>query len=166
MQLAIVNLQADDLPRIEAHLLRLSADDRSLRFSAGLVTDASVRAYAGRIRHDIDIVIGLVDKHDRLVGLAHGCVYETPAGLHVEAAFSIDAERRGHGFGTRLMEAVQRQAQCIGAARVVGLCAARNLPMRRIFEGAGMTLSREDDEMHAAKDIAPSGVPVAKAAAA
>jgi len=156
MQLAIALLEAADRPRIEAHLLRLSAGDRSLRFAAGLVTDDTVRAYAGRIRHGHDIVVGLIDRHDALAGLAHGCVYEVRGQLHVEAAFSVDEAWRGQGFGARLMEAVQVQAQAIGAARVVGICAVRNLPMRRIFERAGMALTREEDEMHAEGRVAPA----------
>jgi GNAT superfamily N-acetyltransferase len=151
---AIVILDAADGPPIEAHLLRLSPGDRSLRFAAGLVTDDTVRGYVGRIRHGHDIVLGLLDRDDRLVGLAHGCVYEARGQLHVEAAFSIDEGTRGQGFGIRLMQAVQIQAQARGIVRVVGSCAVRNLPMRRVFERAGLTLKREDDEMCAEGGVA------------
>ena len=165
MQLAIVTLDAADVPRIQAHLLRLSAADRSLRFSAGLVTDDAVLCYASRIRHGHDIVVGLIDRHGLLVGLAHGCVYEARGQPHLEAAFSIDETRRGQGYGARLMEAVQAQARVRGIARVVGSCAVRNLPMRRVFERAGMTLTREEDEM-CAEGCVPALPTGAQAAAA
>lgn len=38
-ELTVRLTRPSELPRIQAHLLRLSADDRSLRFSAGVVKD-------------------------------------------------------------------------------------------------------------------------------
>lgn len=46
-----------DRARIEAQLLSLNADDRSLRFSAGVVTDDSIRACVARIRFGHDVVL-------------------------------------------------------------------------------------------------------------
>ena len=142
-------VQHSDLTAVQDHLLRLSTEDRSLRFSAGVVKDDTVRAYVQRIRLGHDVVICLLDGDGTVVGLAHGCVYEVKGRLHVEAAFSVDAVWRGQGLGTRLMQAVQVQARAVGARRVLGMCAVRNLPMRRVFAGAGMHLVREDDEVHA-----------------
>lgn len=51
------------------------------------------------------------------------------------------------------MQAVQAQARAVGAERLLGLCSVRNLPMRRIFEAAGMQPTREDHEMHAHCDL-------------
>lgn len=153
-QLAIVALQAADADRIAAHLLRLSPEDRSLRFAAGLVTDQTVCAYVGRMRFASDAVFGLIDAGGAVVGLAHGCLFETRGKPLIECAFSIDAALRGQGFGARLMALLADFAARRGAA-LVGLCHVRNLPMRRIFERAGLTLTREDDELHARRDPAP-----------
>ena len=150
---AIERLTALAAPRIVAHLLRLSAEDRSLRFAAALVTDETIRRYVSRIRFGLDAVFGLVDGRGWVVGLAHGCVFEVQAAPRIEAAFSIDADLRGLGFGHRLMQAVDTFAQHHGMVAVVGLCAARNLPMRRVFERAGMQLVREDDEVHAVRSL-------------
>ena len=152
-ELTVRLVQPSDLPRIQDHLLRLSVDDRSLRFSAGVVSDDTVRAYVARIRLGHDVIVCLFDREDSVVGLAHGCVYQVQSSLHVEVAFSVDAAWRGQGWGTRLMQAVQVRARAVGAKRVLGLCAVRNLPMRRVFAGAGMQLTREDDEMHAHCDL-------------
>lgn len=152
--LAIVALQTADADRIAAHLLRLSPDDRSLRFAAGLVTDQTVCAYVGRMRFGSDAVFGLIDAGGAVVGLAHGCLYEDRGKPQIEAAFSIDAPLRGQGFGTRLMALLADFAARRGAA-LVGMCHVRNLPMRRIFERGGLTLTREDDELHARCDAAP-----------
>lgn len=145
------DLHPCDAGRITAHLLRLSPEDRSLRFAAGVVTDETVRAYVGRIRFGHDLVLGLVSQCGQVFGLAHGCVFDHRGQLHIEAAFSVDAAWRGLGLGKALMDAVQVRAseRAGGRTALVGSCATRNWPMRRIFEGAGLTLQREDDELHA-----------------
>ena len=80
-QLTVRQVQPSDLPRIR-HLLRLSADDRSLRFSAGVVRDDTVRVHVARIRLGHDVVHCLVDRDDTVLGLARGCVYQVHGGLH------------------------------------------------------------------------------------
>jgi GNAT superfamily N-acetyltransferase len=155
MYVAIIALQDTDRARIEAHLLRLSSTDRSLRFAAGVVTDETMRRYVAGIRFDSDVVVGLVSKLGHVVGLAHGCVFEAHGTPHVEAAFSVDASWRGHGFGGRLMDAVVLRTSAGGGAALVGTCAARNLPMRRIFERAEMSLTREEDEWSARRIVPP-----------
>jgi GNAT superfamily N-acetyltransferase len=152
------DLQASDTDRILAHLLRLSPEDRSLRFSAGLVTDTTIRAYAARIRFGQDLVLGLLSQRGQLFGLAHGCVFDHRGQAHIEAAFSVDADWRGAGLGKALMAAVCRRAceRACERTALVGQCALRNLPMRRLFEGAGLTLRREDDELHAHRWVLPN----------
>jgi GNAT superfamily N-acetyltransferase len=166
MYLAITALEAIDSVRIEAHLLRLAPEDRSRRFSAGLVTDETIHRYVAGIRFGHDVVMGLVSKRGLVVAFVHGCVYQVHTKTHVETAFSVDAEWRGHGFGTRLMEAVQVRASADGGAALVGTCAVRNLPMRRIFEHAGLTLTREEDEMRAYGQVRALGGAMKAAAAA
>lgn len=165
MYAAIVALLPADRARIEAHLLRLSPEDRSLRFAAGLVTDETVRRYATSIDFGGDLVMGLVSKRGFVIGLVHGCVFEHGGRLHVEAAFSVDAEWRGRGLGRRLMEALLTGTAALGGAVLVGQCAVRNLPMRRIFERAEMTLTRDDDELDARRTVA-ADVPGERRAAA
>ena len=154
MSLPIRVLDAADAARIEDHLLRLAPADRSLRFAAGLVTDETVRRYVAGIRFGTDAVLGLLDDDRAVVAFAHGCVYSVGKRARVEVAFSVDAERRGRGHGTALMAEARRFAESIGAHSVVGMCLARNLPMRHIFAEAGMVLTREDDEVHAACTLA------------
>lgn len=156
MYVAIIALQETNRACVEAHLLRLSPQDRSLRFAAGLVTDETIRRYVTGIRFDRDVVVGLVSKLGHVVGMAHGCVFEARGTRHVEAAFSVDAPWRGRGFGGRLMDAVVLRTRAAGGGALVGTCAARNLPMRRIFERADMSLTREDDEWSARRVIPPT----------
>ena len=156
MSPSIRQLHAVDIGRIEEHLLRLSPDDRSLRFAAGVVTDESVRRYVGGIRFDTDALLGVEDACGKLVGLAHGCVYAVGHETRVEVAFSVDAERRREGLGAALMVEARRFAESIGAHSVVGMCVARNLPMRHLFARSSMSMTREDDEVHARCELAPA----------
>jgi len=152
---AIQALDAFDAPRIAAHLLRLAPEDRSARFAAGLVTDTTICRYVGSMRFGHDALFGLVDANAQVVGLAHGCVFEVQGRSRIEAAFSVDDGLRGLGLGTRLMRALDAFASVRDMAAVVGLCASRNLAMRRIFERAGMQLTRADDEVHAMRCLQP-----------
>jgi len=155
MQVPIIALQPTDRARIEMHLLALSAEDRSRRFSAGLVTDDTINRYVAGLRFERDMVMGLVSKRGAVISLAHGCVFEAKGQRHVEAAFSVDAEWRGRGFGSRLMDAVVLRTRVEGGAALLGTCAVRNVPMRRIFERVGMALSREDHEFTARGRVEP-----------
>lgn len=152
------DLQVTDADRIEAHLLRLSPEDRSMRFAAGVVTDETIRRYVARMRIGHDLVLGLVSQRGLLFGLAHGCVFERDGQPFVEAAFSVDAAWRGLGLGKALMAALQRRAGERATERValVGMCAPRNWPMRRVFERAGLVVQREEHEMHARGWVLPS----------
>lgn len=159
----IAALQLADTDRIVGHLLRLAPHDRSLRFAAGLVTDETIERYVRSIRFAQDAVYGLVvgDGHDGIgddcggdvVGFAHGCRHAVDGQIRVETAFSIDAAWRGHGHGNALMTAIESFARKTGAQALLGVCIARNLPMRRVFERAGMTFERCDDEIHASRRL-------------
>ena len=155
MTVNFVELRASDVVAITNHLLRLTPTDRSLRFTAGLVADETIRRYVTSIRFGNDAVFGLQDEDGSLVGLAHGCVYRVEGKLHVECAFSIDAAWRGLGYGVRLMGAIEAFASKRGASKLVGSCLCRNAAMRRLFERAAMPLTRDGDEMHAARALAP-----------
>lgn len=154
MSLPIKVLYAADAARIEEHLLRLDPVDRSLRFAAGVVTDETIRRYVAGIRFGIDAVLAMTDEAGAVVAFAHGCVYSVGKRSRVEVAFSVDADRRGKGLGSQLMAEARRFAESIGAHSVLGMCLARNAPMRQIFANAGMTMTREDDEVHACCQLA------------
>ncbi len=149
MFLPIRVLHAVDAALIEAHLLRLAPVDRSLRFAAGVVTDETICRYVAGIRFGTDAVLGMVNADGELVAFAHGCAYTVGKRVNVEVAFSVDADQRGKGIGSSLMAETRRFAESIRAHNVLGMCVARNAPMRRIFANAGMTMTRDDDEVHA-----------------
>ena len=145
-------LQHQDATQVLAHFTRLSGPDRSQRFCGALVTDDTIANYVRSLRFADDFVLGL--RHgDTLIGVSHGARYSERGLPALEAAFSVDQPWRGRGFGTLLMQGVLAAAALAGVHEVVGMCAARNLRMRRIFEGADMALTREEDEWHARRRL-------------
>jgi GNAT superfamily N-acetyltransferase len=121
MPLPIRRLEPSDAGRIEGHLLRLTADDRSLRFAGGVVSDDAIHRYVAGIRFGTDALLAMLDDDGAVVALAHGCVYRVGASTHVEVAFSVDAPRRRAGMASALMAAMQGFARTIGADSVVGM---------------------------------------------
>src|SRR5258708_14309516 len=87
-----------DAPRIEAHFLDLSPEDRRRRFHS-LLGDDAIRAYCRGFDWSERAVIGAFDL-DRLVGIAE-CV--RVADGNVEIAVSVDARWQHHGVGRELV---------------------------------------------------------------
>jgi GNAT superfamily N-acetyltransferase len=143
-----VRLGAVDAPRVLAHFKRLSPEDRTHRFWGAHVPDATLERYVQGLRFDADIVLG-AQVGESLIGVAHGCIYAAHGEATVEAAFSVDEPRRGCGVGRALMRSMIEHAGLAQVRSVVGLCSLRNLRMRRVFEGAGLALTRLEDEWHA-----------------
>lgn len=153
MHAAVIPLETTDRLRVEAHLLRLSAEDRSLRFAAGVVTDDAIRRYVAAIAFNRQVVLGFVSLRGQVFGLAHGCPFMQAGRQHLEVAFSVDASWRGRGLGRRLMNAMLEHTAAAGGATVVGRCAARNRSMCRVFEHGGLALVRDQDEFEARGEI-------------
>ncbi|MEP7303360.1 MAG: GNAT family N-acetyltransferase [Caldimonas sp.] len=146
---ALVALGAAHAPAILAHLLRLPADDRSLRFCAGTVPADVVAKYVDSIRFGEDSVLGVVDAHGSVVAVGHACWFRSRDGLLAEASFSVDEAWRNRGIGRALLLAVRAAAAEREASAVIGQCLARNRAMRRVFAAAGMTMTQEDGEVQA-----------------
>src|SRR5258708_38374914 len=87
-----------DAPRIEAHFLALSPEDRRRRFHSPLGDDA-VRAYCRSFNWSERAVIGAFDL-DPLVGIAE-CV-RVAAGS-AETPVTVDSRCQHHGAGRGLL---------------------------------------------------------------
>jgi len=90
---SITPLLRSDAARVEDHLTRLCAEDRSMRFAAGLVADETIHRCVAEIPFERDLVLGLVSQRGSVFGLVHGCIFTADGRSHVEAAFSLDAAR-------------------------------------------------------------------------
>src|SRR5712671_6828498 len=103
-----------DAPRIEAHFLDLSPEDRRRRFHS-LLGDDAIRAYCRGFDWSERAVIGAFDL-DRLVGIAE-CV--RVADGNVEIAVSLNAHWQHHGVGRELVRRAAASAANSGAATAV-----------------------------------------------
>lgn len=139
-------LDADARAEVLAHLHRLSADDRALRFSS-VTSDAALDAYAARIDFARDLVVAARDAAGAIIGLAQVMPLASDRGSPAEVAFSVNPAARGRGLGRRLMAAAIEHAGAHGINRLVAQVCPRNAPMLAIFRAAGMALAREDGEM-------------------
>ncbi len=87
--------------RVEAHLQRLSAQDRQFRFGR-TVSDAEIAAYCARIDWMRETVFGLM-----IAGDLKGCAMLTPLDwrwpLTASAALSVDGEHQQAGHGRRML---------------------------------------------------------------
>src|SRR5258708_28088631 len=103
-----------DAPRIEAHFLALSPEDRRRRFHSPLGDDA-VRAYCRSFNWSERAVIGAFDL-DRLVGIAE-CV--RGAADSAEIAVSVDSRWQHPVLGPDLVRRAAASAANSGAVRAV-----------------------------------------------
>ena len=148
-RLALVALDGGRATAILEHLLRLSPDDRCLRFCSGTASDELLAKYVSAIRFGDDTVLGMVTADGRVVALGHACWFRSREGLVAEAAFSVDEGWRSRGLARRLLAAIRAIAGEREAAAVLCQCMARNRPMRRVLAAAGMTMEVEDGEVSA-----------------
>lgn len=116
--------------RAMEHLLRLTSEDRQMRFCGG-ISDSGIREYCDRINWTTTTMLGcFVD--GTLRGLA--CVVLLPEGFKVaaEIAFSVEGPFQNRGFGTVLV----RKAISIARNRYIGtaylFCLRENGKMRHI----------------------------------
>lgn len=133
-----------DLPRIEAHFLALSPEDRWRRFHSG-ASDESIRAYCRGFRWSERAVIGAF-AWGRLVGLAESV---RVAAERVEIAVSVEAFWQHHGVGRELV----RRALSSAANRGVSEAVLDYVPGERSIPSIARSLGGEIDASGAVAHI-------------
>lgn len=138
-----------------AHYLRLSADDRRLRFLR-VVPDEGLRAHVAALDLTLGVRLALFDSAGSLVALAEGFCYRCGARHEMEVAFSTDAPWRRLGLAKSLGSAMAEHARAYGANRMVLQCDARNAAMRSLLNSVGATSEIEEAEINAVWAVASS----------
>ncbi|MBO6948633.1 MAG: GNAT family N-acetyltransferase [Rhodospirillales bacterium] len=123
-------LWPSEVNRVEEHLLRLTPEDRQMRFCGG-VSDGRIREYCTEINWTTTTMLGcFVD--GKLRGVA--CVVVLPEGFNfaAEIAFSVEGSFQNRGIGTMLV----KKSISIARNRYVGtaylFCLRENGKMRHI----------------------------------
>lgn len=137
-------LFADDTAALRAHLRRLSAEDRRLRF-AGLTSDAFLDSYVDELDWSRAVLIGCeIDGVLRAVAELKPLTRPWPPAA--EAAFSVEGPFQNQGLGTRLFRRIAVLAANRGYRCLYTLCLSGNRRMRRIAHGFDATLMESEGE--------------------
>src|SRR3954469_8883924 len=132
---------------LPGHFLRLSAEDRHLRFG-GLAGEDRVRAYCARLDRPRSVVLGyLVDGVPRAVGELKPIAGSRPPAA--ELAVSVEAPFRGRGVGTELCRRLLVRARDRLVARVPLLCLLANRAVQGVARRLGGTLAFHPGEVEA-----------------
>lgn len=143
MKTGFFALSEADRPELIAHFLRLSPEDRRLRFNVAM-PDAPLRAWCERL--DLSMVTGFFN-FGRLTAVALLC----PEGTGVsEFAISVDASSRGHGLAGQLLAESLRQHSL---HRVVIRHSADNRAMARVHSRYPSRRQLEDGEVDVTLDV-------------
>ena len=137
-----------DRDRLQAHLLRLDAGDRRLRFG-GHASDERVRAYCAGLDWSRSVVLGhLVAGELRAAGELR-LIDGTRRPRAAEIAVSVEAPFRGRGLGTELCRRLVVRARNRFVGKVHMLCLLDNRHVQRIARGLGGALTFHPGEVEA-----------------
>lgn len=146
----VKSLSALELAKYEAHLLRLSPQDRHLRFS-GFVSEKSIREYIRTIRLLQDAVKVIYDDDLNVVAAIHIILFED--GKCAEIALSVEPHMRGKGLGHELFKSAVKWVRARSVERIYSMCLRDNKPMVKIALSEGMALYHDSLETEAYLEI-------------
>jgi len=141
--IAVQKLGPMHRPQILRHLLRLTAEDRRLRFGVP-VRDSAIESYIAGIDFTRDRVFGVLGANLELVGIAHLAL--DPAEQVAELGLSVDPAARGRGYGYALLQRSVLHATNLGYAALFMHCLAENQIVMHLARKAGLTLVVESGE--------------------
>ena len=161
-------LSARHRPRILAHLLALSENDRYLRFGS-IATDAQISHYVDLIDFESDEVFGIFNRRLELLAMAHLAFgprqAQAPSGRSshadirsAEFGVSVMAKARGRSYGTHLFERAVLHARNRGVERLVIHALSENKAMLTIARKAGSSVVRDGSESQAELSLPPDDV--------
>lgn len=133
--------------KLRAHLLRLDAEDRVLRFG-GYSSDAQIEAYCRELDWHRAVVIGyLVEGELRGVGELKPLTGRWPRAA--EVALSVERPFQNRGIGTELLRRLLAIARNRGLDTLCMVCLLENRKVVRMVRKLGGSLSFEQGEVEA-----------------
>ncbi len=136
-------------PRILAHLLALSADDRYLRFGYP-ATDEHIRRYVEGLDFERDEIFGIFNRRLQLVAMAHLAFSVDPKwSTCAEFGVSVAASQRGRGIGGKLFDRAVTHARNQGVHMLFVHALSENAAMLKIARKAGSRVERDGSESEA-----------------
>jgi RimJ/RimL family protein N-acetyltransferase len=147
----IRSLPPTEFCKYRDHLLRLSAEDRRLRFSHRL-DDAAIEGFVGSLRPTQNHIFVIEDEQGRVVAVVQLALRE---GADAELAFSVDAAYRGQGLAHDLARRAILWARNRRLRSVYMSCMAENLPVRKLAHKLGMRSELDSGEADAKLMLPP-----------
>lgn len=151
----IRTLLPHELPKYREHLLRLSPEDRRMRFGHPIADDG-VHTFVDRLSAGSNRILAHHDPSRQVVGAAQLAIDGRES---VELAFSVDATCRGQGIGRDLLNRGLLWARNRGIRHAHVFFLAENKSMRRLARDAGMEIHVEAGECEATL-VPPPATPV------
>lgn len=141
-----------DASALRAHLKRLDPEARRLRFG-GVVTDDFIETYVDTAFRLDAMIFGIFIDADirasaELRGIFGGLMADA------EAAFAVEGDWQGQGFGSELMDRVLTAAQNRAITRLHMICLSENARMRHIAGKFGARLTFAEGEVTG--EVAPA----------
>lgn len=143
--MTIRTLSSYELPKYAAHLRRLNAEDRYLRFGYA-ITDGQIGQYVASQFRTKSAVLAIFDDNLDVVA-AMEVVYDfgknSQTNTLAEIGLSVEEGHRGQGYGSTLFERALVQARNRGCKTLVSHCLSQNRFMMRIARKNGMEVHTE-----------------------
>ena len=143
----VTRLSHLELPLYTEHLLRLSSEDRYLRFGYNIREDAITRYVDSQYRTK-QVVLGLFVE-DRIIA-AIEIIFDTSKysvnNKVIEIGLSVEPEFRNIGYGSRLFNAVLSMAKQRGVSTIISHCLARNHWMVDMAVKLGVNVSNMETD--------------------
>lgn len=143
-------------PRVLAHLLSLTPEDRYLRFGYA-ASDVQVSRYVDLLDFDRDEVFGIFNRRLELIAQAHLAYLPNSTRLRQAAEFGVSVltKARGRGYGARLFDHAMLHARNRGVDTMIIHALSENAAMLKIVRKAGATVEREGGEAEARLRLPP-----------
>ncbi|MEG2999068.1 MAG: GNAT family N-acetyltransferase [Comamonas sp.] len=141
--------------RILAHLLKLDASDRYLRFGYA-ANDEQVKRYVEQLDFERDDIFGIFNRRLELVAMAHLAYVDLANHSNcAEFGVSVLKSARGKGLGGRLFERAALHARNHGVDMMFIHALSENTPMLKIARSAGAKVQRDGTESEAYLQLPP-----------
>lgn len=147
----IRTLAPAELVKYRDHLLRLSTEDRRLRF-AHRVSDAAIDSFVGSLRPTQNHIFVVENDEGRVIAAVQAALREHAG---VELAFSVDVEHRGRGLAGALVARAVLWARNRRLEFVYLSCLAENHPVRRLARRLGMRIELDSGNAEARMTLPP-----------
>jgi GNAT superfamily N-acetyltransferase len=134
-----------EFSEFRAHLKRLDADSRQMRFG-GIVTDAFIDDYVDSAHRVGTVIYGTFAGSSLVAAGELRTIFDTWP-IAAEAAFSVEKAWQDHGLGDTLMGRIITVAQNRGISTVYMLCMRDNVRMQHLASKHKARLKVEDGEV-------------------